>query len=71
MKLWRHVWAHKRSPLYAFCEWYVFGRESTWEDAPAGVDTQVTTRTCSCMQISGPLVSASCDQHGRMQVEYR
>jgi hypothetical protein len=68
MKLWKHLLAHKRQPFYAFCEWYVFGRESNWAEAPAEVDTQVTTRACSCLQMSGPLVSASCDKHGPMRV---
>ena len=68
MKLWRHIWAHKRQPFYAFCEWYVFGRESTWADAPVELETVVSTRVCPCTQISGPLVSASCGKHGRMTV---
>jgi hypothetical protein len=39
MNLWKHVWAHKRNPFYAFCEWYVFGRESNWGEVPAPVKT--------------------------------
>lgn len=72
MKLRQHLWAHKRDPFYAFCEWYVLGRESNWDDAPVEVELETvnSTRACSCMcmQISGPLVSTTCDAHGPMRV---
>jgi hypothetical protein len=68
MNLWRHLLAHKRQPFYAFCEWYVFGRESNWGEAPAAVDVHTTDRACACVQISGPILSAKCDIHGPMKV---
>jgi hypothetical protein len=68
VKLWRHLLAHKRQPFYAFCEWYALGRDSVWADAPVELETSVSTRACACMQISGPLVSASCDAHGPLNV---
>jgi hypothetical protein len=68
MRLWKHLWAHKRQPFYAFCEWYVLGRESNWSEEPVPVEVEPTTRACACMQISGPILSATCDQHGRLRV---
>ncbi len=40
MRLWAHVWAHRRNPLYAFCEWYVFGRHSNWDEVPTPIGVE-------------------------------
>ncbi len=37
MTLLKHLRAHWRNPLYAFCEWYMFGRQSNWDEVPTPV----------------------------------
>jgi Ribbon-helix-helix protein, copG family len=52
MKLWKHVRAHWCQPLYAFCEWYVFGRDSNWEEDPVPMNIEVPQRQTLGAQVT-------------------
>jgi len=40
MTLLKHLRAHWRNPLYGFCEWYVFGRQSNWVEGPTPITVE-------------------------------